>query len=86
MSEATAWVALAKQERAAHRKAWGPIKEKKSYKPKRTANPKRLALIAEMISEGFSNSMIAEELGVSKPCISYWKNKYKLKGRNDNGE
>lgn len=84
MSEATAWLELAKQERAAHRRAWGTIPQqqaqpKKPYKPKGTYNPERLALIKEMISEGFTNTMIAEELGVTDSSIRYWKNKYNLR-------
>ena len=78
MSDATAWLELAKQERAAYRKAFGSMPSEKPYKPRQTKNPERLELIRELINEGFSNTMIAEELGVSKPSISYWRNKYKL--------
>ena len=88
MSEATAWVELAKQERAAHRKRWGTIAQqdkqpkpepKQKGRPHGTYNPKRLALIKEMVREGFRTVEIADELGISESSVRYWKAKYELK-------
>ena len=88
MSEATAWVELAKQERAAHRKRWGTIAQqdkqpkpepKQKGRPHGTYNPERLALIKEMVREGFRTVEIADELGISESSVRYWKAKYELK-------
>ena len=88
MTTATAWVELAKQERAAHRKRWGTIaqqnkqpkpKPKQSGRPHGTYNQERLDLIAEMVREGFRTVDIAEELGISESSVRYWKAKYELR-------
>jgi len=88
MTIATAWAALAKQENAAYRKKWGTglqQQKREDPKPKRkgtrkgTYNPERLALIGEMVSEGFRTVDIANELGISESSVRYWKAKYFMK-------
>jgi DNA-binding NarL/FixJ family response regulator len=88
MTIATAWAALAKQENAAYRKKWGTglqqqkreePKPKQKGRPLGTYNPERLALIGEMISEGFRTVDIANELGISESSVRYWKAKYFMK-------
>ena len=88
MTIATAWAALAKQENAAYRKKWGTglqqqkreqPKPKQTGRPLGTYNPERLALIGEMVSEGFRTVDIANELGISESSVRYWKAKYFMK-------
>jgi len=88
MSIATAWLELAKQERAAHRRKWGTLaqqdakpkpKPKQAGRPLGTYKPERLALIAEMVREGFRTCDIAEELEISESSVRYWRAKYELK-------
>jgi DNA-binding NarL/FixJ family response regulator len=85
MTTATAWAALAKQENAAYRKKWGTSlqrqkredpKPKQKGRPKGTYNPERLALIKELIQEGFRTVDIAREAGISESSVRYWKAKY----------
>ena len=85
MTIATAWAALAKQENAAYRKKWGTglqQQKREEPKPKRegtrkgTYNPERLALIKELIEEGFRTVDIAREAGISESSVRYWKAKY----------
>lgn len=88
MTIATAWAALAKQENAAYRKKWGTSlqqQKREQPKPKRegtrhgTYNPERLALIKEMVEEGFRTVDIANELKISESSVRYWKAKYLMK-------
>jgi DNA-binding NarL/FixJ family response regulator len=88
MTIATAWAALAKQENAAYRKKWGTglqQQKKEQPKPKQkgrpvgTYNPERLALIKELVEEGFRTVDIANELGISESSVRYWKAKYLMK-------
>ena len=88
MTIATAWAALAKQENAAYRKKWGTglqqqkrddPKPKQKGRPLGTYNPERLALIKEMVEEGFRTVDIANELGISESSVRYWKAKYLMK-------
>jgi DNA-binding NarL/FixJ family response regulator len=85
MTIATAWAALAKQENAAYRKKWGTgLQQQKREQPKPTRkgtrkgtyNPERLALIKELIEEGFRTVDIAREAGISESSVRYWKAKY----------
>ena len=85
MTIATAWAALAKQENAAYRKKWGTSlqqQKREEPKPKRkgtrkgTYNPERLALIKELIDEGFRTVDIAREAGISESSVRYWRAKY----------
>lgn len=84
-TEATAWAELAKKERARHARQWGrqalPISEQKPKKERKRVgsyNPERLALISEMISEGFRPVEIANELKISESSVRYWKKYYNL--------
>jgi DNA-binding NarL/FixJ family response regulator len=88
MTIATAWAALAKQENAAYRKKWGTglqqqkreqPKPKQKGRPLGTYNPERLALIKELVNEGFRTVDIASELGISESSVRYWKAKYLMK-------
>ena len=88
MTIATAWAALAKQENAAYRKKWGTgLQQQKREEPKPkqkgrpigTYNPERLALIKEMVEEGFRTVDIANELDISESSVRYWKAKYLMK-------
>lgn len=88
MTIATAWAALAKQENAAYRKKWGTglqqqkreePKPKQKGRPYGTYNPERLALIKEMVEEGFRTVDIANELDISESSVRYWKAKYLMK-------
>jgi len=88
MTIATAWAELAKKENAAYRKKWGTglqqqkreqPKPKQKGRPVGTYNPERLALIKEMIEEGFRTVDIANELGISESSVRYWKAKYFMK-------
>jgi DNA-binding NarL/FixJ family response regulator len=88
MTIATAWAALAKQENAAYRKKWGTgLQQQKREQPKPTQkgrphgtyNPERLALIKELVEEGFRTVDIANELGISESSVRYWKAKYFMK-------
>jgi len=88
MTIATAWAALAKQENAAYRKKWGTgLQQQKREEPKPkqkggrkgSYNPERLALIKELIEEGFRTVDIANELGISESSVRYWKAKYFMK-------
>jgi len=85
MTIATAWAALAKQENAAYRKKWGTglqqqkreqPKPKQKGRPHGTYNPERLALIKEMVEEGFRTVDIANELDISESSVRYWRAKY----------
>jgi DNA-binding NarL/FixJ family response regulator len=85
MTIATAWAALAKQENAAYRKKWGTglqqqkreqPKPKQKGRPHGTYNPERLALIKELVNEGFRTCDIAQELGISESSVRYWRAKY----------
>ncbi len=85
MTIATAWAALAKQENAAYRKKWGTgLQQQKREQPKPkqkgrrhgTYNPERLALIKELVNEGFRTCDIAQELGISESSVRYWRAKY----------
>jgi DNA-binding NarL/FixJ family response regulator len=85
MTIATAWAALAKQENAAYRKKWGTglqqqkreePKPKQKGRPHGTYNPERLALIKELIEEGFRTCEIAKEAGISESSVRYWRAKY----------
>ena len=86
MSEATAWAELAKKERAAHARQWGrqtpPISEKKPKKKDRKRvgayNPERLALVKEMVEEGFRTVDIAKHLEISESSVRYWRKYYNL--------
>ena len=83
-TKATAWAELAKKERARHAKHWGrqapPVSEKKRKKTdsKRVGsyNPERLALVKEMVKEGFRTVDIANELKISESSVRYWKKYY----------
>jgi DNA-binding NarL/FixJ family response regulator len=86
-TEATAWVELAKKERAAHARHWGRQgsmfgreRPKKKDERKRVGsyNPKRLALVKEMVEEGFRTVDIANELKISESSVRYWKKYYNL--------
>ena len=85
MTTAKAWAALAKQENAAYRKKWGTglqqqkreePKPKQKGRPHGTYNPKRKALIVEMVREGFRTVDIAQEIGISESSVRYWRAKY----------
>jgi DNA-binding NarL/FixJ family response regulator len=85
MTIATAWAALAKLENAAYRKKWGTglqqqkreqPKPKQKGRPHGTYNPERLALIKELVNEGFRTCDIAQELGISESSVRYWRAKY----------
>lgn len=85
MSEATAWAELAKKERAAHRRQWGrqtPVISEKKPKVERKRvgayNPERLALVKEMVEEGFRTVDIANHLKISESSVRYWRKYYKL--------
>lgn len=88
-TEATAWAELAKKERAAHAKHWGlrqgsligEEKPRKKEDRKRVGayNPERLALVKEMVEEGFRTVDIANELKISESSVRYWKKYYNLK-------
>jgi DNA-binding NarL/FixJ family response regulator len=86
MSEATAWAELAKKERAAHARQWGRqspvISEQKSKKTDRKRvgayNPERLALVKEMVEEGFRTVDIANHLKISESSVRYWRKYYNL--------
>jgi len=85
-TEATAWAELAKKERARHAKQWGrqapPVSEQKPKKTDRkrvgSYNPERLALVKEMVEEGFRTVDIANELKISESSVRYWKKYYNL--------
>ncbi len=77
-------LALARSERNRHNAIVGRVPDPKITKAKArvrkgTRDPKRLALIKEMVSEGFSNTEIAGELGVSDSSIRYWRKYYNIK-------
>ena len=57
----------------------GRTKAKREGTRKGTYNPERLALIGEMVSEGFRTVDIANELGISESSVRYWKAKYFMK-------
>jgi DNA-binding NarL/FixJ family response regulator len=86
MSEATAWEELAKKERAAHARHWGRqtpvISEQKPKKTDRKRvgayNPERLALVKEMVEEGFHTGEIAKQLKISEGSVRYWRKYYNL--------
>jgi transposase-like protein len=85
MTTATAWAALAAEERKRHRRAWGSIQEKNPSKPKKqtgrtvgTYNPERLALIKKLIGQGMNNAEVARAIGVSESSIRYWRVKYNI--------
>ena len=87
MSEATAWAELAKKERAAHARQWGrqgavigDEKPKKKEERKRVGayNPERLALVKELVEEGFRTVDIAEHLKISESSVRYWRKYYNL--------
>lgn len=86
MSEATAWEELAKKERAAHARQWGRqtpvISEQKPKKTDRKRvgayNPERLALVKEMVEEGFRTVEIANQLKISESSVRYWRKYYNL--------
>ena len=84
MTTATAWAALAAEERKRHRRAWGSVQEKKEPKPKKqtrtvgTYNPERLALIKKLIGQGMNNAEVARAIGVSESSIRYWRVKYNI--------
>lgn len=85
MTTATAWAALAAEERKRHRRAWGSIQEKKDPKTKKqtgrpvgTYNPERLALIKKLIGQGMKNAEVARAIGVSESSIRYWRAKYNI--------
>lgn len=76
-------LALVKSERNRHNAVVGRVPDPKITKEKQrvrkgTRDPKRLALIKEMISEGFNNTEIAGELGVSDSSIRYWRKYYNI--------
>jgi DNA-binding NarL/FixJ family response regulator len=88
MTIAVAWAELAKKERAAYSRKWGTIaqqdkqpkpKPKQSGRPQGTYKPERLALIKEMVREGFRTVDIANELKISESSVRYWKAKYELR-------
>jgi len=88
MSEALkAWAELAKKENAAYRKKWGTTLQQQKRddpkpEPKQTGrpsgpyNPERLALVKELVEEGFRTVDIAREAGISESSVRYWKAKY----------
>lgn len=81
-----AWAELAKKERAAHARQWGRqgavFGEKRPKKTDRKRvgayNPERLALIKEMVEEGFRTVDIANELKISESSVRYWRRYYNL--------
>lgn len=85
-TEATAWEELAKKERAAHARQWGrqgsmfgKEKPKKTDRKRVGAyNPERLALVKEMVDEGFRTVDIANELNISESSVRYWRKYYNL--------
>jgi len=85
MTTATAWAALAAEERKRHRRAWGTVPENPKTKPKKQArrsvgtyNPERLALIKKLIGQGMNNAEVARAIGVSESSIRYWRVKYNI--------
>ena len=82
-----AWAELARKERAAHARVWGrqglvgDEKPKKKEDRKRVGayNPERLALVKEMVEEGFRTVDIANELKISESSVRYWRKYYNLK-------
>lgn len=77
-------LALAKSERNRHNAVVGRVPDPKITKEKQrvrkgTRDPKRLALIKEMVAEGFNNVTIADALGVSDSSIRYWRKYYNIK-------
>jgi len=85
MSEATAWAELAKKERARHARQWGrqaPVisekKPKKEHKRVGAYNPERLAIVKEMVEEGFRTVDIAKHLKISESSVRYWRKYYNL--------
>ena len=76
--------ALARSERNRHNAVIGKVPDPKLVKAKPrvrkgTRDPKRLALIKEMVAEGFNNVEIAGELGVSDSSIRYWRKYYNIR-------
>ncbi len=76
--------ALARSERNRHNAVVGRVPDPKIAKAKPrvrkgTRDPKRLALIKEMVAEGFSNVEIAGELGVSDSSVRYWRKYYNIR-------
>lgn len=92
MSDAIAWVELAKQERKAVKKRDGtiPWQPKNQYNASKTPaydpdkdktrsyNPQRFEDICRLRAEGKSNRQIAAILNVSDTSIRYWRRRYKI--------
>lgn len=77
-------LALARSERNRHNAVVGRVPDPKITKEKArvrkgTRDPKRLALIKEMVAEGFNNVEIAEAIGVSDSSVRYWRKYYNIR-------